>query len=253
MATILDYSNEVPLIEIDVIKQYLRKLYELVDEVSSNSNHAKQFVLASEELIDSETDALLDAAESQFATAEMEKQIADQEEVLEEQMMVDKQEPEIPDEKTITKVNEESLGNVSIEFIDDEIQAEVEEVAKTIEKNITEIVEGRTVYVLDVMPDEDEELASSKAESKPLMSSNIKLKAIKSLKNGIGINDKFMIINDLFEGSTKDYNESIQALDSQKDMQSALFLLHDMRDENQWDSKDTVFLQLQKYVERRYI
>jgi hypothetical protein len=183
----------------------------------------------------------------------MEKQIADQEEVLEEQMMVDKQEPEIPDEKTITKVNEESLGNVSIEFIDDEIQAEVEEVAKTIEKNITEIVEGRTVYVLDVMPDEDEELASSKAESKPLMSSNIKLKAIKSLKNGIGINDKFMIINDLFEGSTKDYNESIQALDSQKDMQSALFLLHDMRDENQWDSKDTVFLQLQKYVERRYI
>ena len=115
-------------------------------------------------------------------------------------------------------------------------------------------VKEKTIHVLDIMPEEDEaDEKTDKVKEEVLLARSLKLKPIKNLISGIGINDRFMITNDLFEGITKEFNASVKKLDSQKDMQQALYLLSDMKDENLWESEDKVFQIFKTYIERRYI
>jgi len=318
---LLSYDDKAPQIEIDIIKENIRTLYDIID----NFNNATSAVVTNQNIedIDKEINDLLDIAEAEFNNEEekIEEQIAEQEIVLEEQYIDDKQEPEIPKEEDINKIHNELVEEnkkaeakvkadeiayrkeieervkkqlekekeaelAKQKAIEDKVvqqlakekeeaqqKAKEDEIAKqkTIDKQVAqqlakekEIVEKaketskstntgdeikKTVHVLDVLPEDELEEDSNAA---PLMPSTIKLKPIKSLKNGIGINDKFMIINDLFEGRAKEFNKAINKLDTLTDTQEALFLLGDMKDENLWETQDAVFKSFKIYVERRY-
>jgi len=376
---LFSHTDNAPKIEIDIIKENLRHLYDLIDSYNTTTMDAPIVTNQHIEDIDNEINNLLDIADSEFAIEDqkIEKQIAEQEIVLEEQYKDDKHEPEIPQEKEITKLHDELTERVESEASKEVQRAKEKEIAlqKEIEKKVeiqlakekaeqqkeidkqvalllakekedlikqqniarqkaieekvalqlAEENEGKiqkdkeekahqkaieekvaaqlakekadearkakeekeqqeaieekvalqlakdkklqsindqqeeskvdtdikkTVHVLDVLPDDDFE--ETESNSAPLLPSKIKLKPIKSLKNGIGINDKFMIINDLFEGRAKDFNKALTKLDSLKDTQAALFLLGDMKDENLWETQDNVFKTFKMYVERRY-
>jgi len=326
---LLSYDDKAPQIEIDIIKENIRTLYDIID----NFNNTTFAVVTNQNIedIDKEINDLLDIAESEFNNEEekIEEQIAEQEIVLEEQYIDDKQEPEIPKEEEINRIHDELVEDkkkadakvkadeiayrkeieervrkqldkekeaelakqkaiedkvvqqlakekeeaiqkakdVEIakqKIIDEKVaqqlakekedeaakQKAIEEKAKEASKPTNIYGEPKkTVHVLDVLPEDELEEDSNAA---PLMPSTIKLKPIKSLKNGIGINDKFMIINDLFEGRTKNFNKAINKLDTLTDTQEALFLLGDMKDENLWEAQDAVFKSFKMYVERRY-
>ena len=243
------YEQNIPQIEIDIVKENIRRLYDTITSFQIVEKPTQFNVQV--EAIDDEISNLLDEA-SQMFEQEKEKQIIEQETVLEEQALEEKIEPEIPDEKTIAEVHEEIKEKVETD-IKIEIKkpgpkasSEKELKVKLEPKETKKPLGGKTVYVLDVEPDEideDEEFKSSKIIKKP----------IKSLKAGIGINDKFMFINDLFEGNAKLYNKNIKKLDAKENLQEALYLLADMKDENLWDTSDSVFHQFKIYIERRFI
>ncbi len=302
--SLLEHNHKAPQIEIDIAKDNMRKLYELIDALSGK-NIAPIVSQQKVEDIDKEINDLLAFAESQFSSdnEEIEEQIKEQEIVLEEQNEEDKIEPEIPNEEEVIKVHEEiastleetepAVAEVTVEDLsfaealdEDSSFAEVTDenptfaeapdenenptFAEVTDENPTfaeatednkelPIIEDtadsgstdfttKTVHVLDVMPDEED----NEEDLNILLPSKVKLKPIKSLKSGIGINDKFMIINDLFEGRAKDFNASIKKLDSLENVEKALFLLGDMKDENLWEVNDKVFLTFKMYVERRY-
>ncbi len=271
--TLLAYERKAPLIEIDIVKRNLQKLYDLVDSMSDELNF-----LPEEEpkvtTIDDEIEELLEVAEDQFASDGIDM-VKVQEEVFDEQ---EQEEEELLDEEIIHVldkfVEERSIGVDTDEKENNENTAREEKTEETRVEQMPEkkakdkkLVEAnkkekkkkdksakkskeKIVYVLDVEPEEEDIEKPAVVENS--MSDKLRRKPIKSLKTGIGINDKFMIINDLFEGRAKEYNAAIKILDVQENRIQAIYLLEDMRDEHLWENSDPAFVQLKTYVERRY-
>ena len=91
---------------------------------------------------------------------------------------------------------------------------------------------------------EDVQSVASKLEREP----------VADLKVAIGINEKFMFINELFGGSTEDYNDSLNHLNECKDRAEADTYINDnLKEKYHWDEENnavSVFLDL---VGRRYL
>lgn len=244
----VEYEQNPPLIEVDIAKENLRKLYEIVDKMASKTeiNYVEESKV---EAIDNEIEDLLNQASKEF-NDEQEGQILAQEEVLNEQIEEEELTPELIDENSEIFASEVIVAKEEnpINIVADENQEE-EPAAETTEEEVDE--HKKIVHILDVEP--EDEMEEEVSADKSLMSERFKKNAIKSLKQGIGINDKFMIINDLFEGRAKDFNAAIKELDSQDSLQAAIFLLEDMKDENIWENKDRAYIQFRSYVERRYM
>lgn len=73
-----------------------------------------------------------------------------------------------------------------------------------------------------------------------------------SFKAAIGINDKFLFINDLFDGNLREYNESIETLGGFKTLPQAQEYLDLLRRRNNWNSASDAFRRIKEIVEKRY-
>lgn len=73
-----------------------------------------------------------------------------------------------------------------------------------------------------------------------------------SLKGSITINDKFMLINDLFDGNLKEYNETIETLSGFKTLYQASEFLELMVKKNFWDTGSAAFQKLKSLLENRF-
>ena len=75
---------------------------------------------------------------------------------------------------------------------------------------------------------------------------------IENLKTAIIINDKFMFINELFEGNLREYNETIETLNGFKTLDQAADYLDLMRKKNFWNTGSVAFKKLKELVERKF-
>lgn len=75
---------------------------------------------------------------------------------------------------------------------------------------------------------------------------------VDNLKMAIPINDKFMFINDLFDGNLREYNETIEALNGFKTLDQAAEYLDLMKRKNLWNTSSPAFLKLKDLLERRF-
>lgn len=72
------------------------------------------------------------------------------------------------------------------------------------------------------------------------------------LKAMISINEKFLFINELFDGNLGEYNENIEALGRFQDLNQAMEHLDLLRKKNLWNSESVAFLQLRELLEKRF-
>ena len=72
------------------------------------------------------------------------------------------------------------------------------------------------------------------------------------LKAAININEKFLIINELFGGNLRDYNETIEKFNSFQDVKMAMEYLDLLRKKNVWDSGSGVFGRLKELIENKF-
>jgi hypothetical protein len=75
---------------------------------------------------------------------------------------------------------------------------------------------------------------------------------IENLKSAITINEKFMFINELFDGNLREYNETIETLNGFKNLDQAADFLDLMRKKNFWNTGSDAFKKIKELVERRY-
>lgn len=80
-----------------------------------------------------------------------------------------------------------------------------------------------------------------------------KQKKVESLKDAIGINEKFFLINELFDGNLTDYNETIGELDALDHPDDALKHLADLAESKDWNGNHEAVKQLQEFVERKFM
>ena len=85
------------------------------------------------------------------------------------------------------------------------------------------------------------------------MAAHLQRKPIDNLKTAIGINDKFLFVNELFNGSMEKYNKSVTALNEFKTLLGAKTYMSELQIELQWNSDSEAYVKLEDLVERRFL
>jgi len=74
----------------------------------------------------------------------------------------------------------------------------------------------------------------------------------KELKATISINEKFMFINELFDGNLREYNITIETLNGFAELRQALDYLDLLRVKNLWESESAALRRLKELVEQKF-
>lgn len=84
------------------------------------------------------------------------------------------------------------------------------------------------------------------------LAAKLNKKPLDSLKTAIGINDKFLFVNELFGGSMEKFNKSIDNLNDLKTLNGALIYLNELKIELQWNSSNEAYRKLSDLVSRKF-
>ena len=108
--------------------------------------------------------------------------------------------------------------------------------------------------ILHVAEKPKQEKKVEKKEEKPVVvvPNKIQKPSIQDLTKAIGLNDKFLFANDLFEGNMQEYNIAIQQLNGAGSLESAMDYFSNLQQLYEWDIEKETVKQLVDLVDRRY-
>ena len=111
-------------------------------------------------------------------------------------------------------------------------------------------------FLIPNAPDGDFEIETLgdklQQEQNPTLADKLQHSAVQRLQSSIGINDKFLFVNELFNGSMEKYNRSIENLDDLKTLNGALIYLNELRVELQWNSSNEAYKKLLELIHRKF-
>ena len=84
------------------------------------------------------------------------------------------------------------------------------------------------------------------------LAARLQKKAVTDIATAIGINDKFLLLNELFGGSMEKYNKSIRALNNFSTYLGAMTYMSELQIELQWDCDSDAYKKLTDLIERRF-
>ena len=121
--------------------------------------------------------------------------------------------------------------------------------------------EDETFHIEPINEDDYEDspmIVAPQEEKKPVEEDNslaarLHRTHVSDIRAALGINDKMMIINDLFKGSFERYNKSIEALNEFPTLSGAKIYMSELQIELQWDTESQAYTMLNDLVERRFI
>lgn len=217
--------HKIPPIELDIVKQNIRHLYDKLRDFEMENNELDE-----------------EAPGMQFTNGQVNKQ--QQKEVTTaiefggepiEKKPVEKQNKETtrkthphPENKKQTdsyqkgeKKQEEKSGNSSLadKYVD--------------EKN----------SINDkISPSNEQTTVASKLEKNPVY----------DIKSAIGINEKYLFIRELFDGNTKTYQEVLDRFTTLLDWKQALNYLNDLADTHDWSDEDQNYQRFYQIISRKF-
>lgn len=257
------YSGKIPQIDIDIIKGNIRKLYEqffdlektnLITDVVIESlakDIEKQVIAEIREtpekplIIINEPIAVHDDISIIEEELQDEKEEVDEEHIkIEEVEVIFMPEPKAIIEEKIVEINEESVKE-TIKNVEDKQKAAIK----------TDLFGNATNTIADKYKNEAKSLNDRMQKNKTEKTIGAKMfnNPIKDLKSAIGINEKFLFINELFKGNMKAYNDSIIALNDSESHDKAVEYLEILRNNYKWEVDMVAFLTLKDFVERKHL
>ncbi len=85
------------------------------------------------------------------------------------------------------------------------------------------------------------------------VASNLMHMPLADIRAAIGINEKFLFINELFGGSLQEYNQAIQSLNQANGEEDALTIFEDYSGRYNWNPRLPAVIKLKELVKRRYL
>ena len=73
-----------------------------------------------------------------------------------------------------------------------------------------------------------------------------------NLRKFIGINEKFLLINELFNGDLSRYNSAVDELDSMQTLEGANTYLFELQVQNQWADDSNAYLKMKELLEKKF-
>lgn len=163
------------------------------------------------------------------------------------------------EEETLVEENEDAYFEEEVEDVEDEKPIE-EKPAEVPHNNVDDLG-----FILNFEPsDEDEAPVEEENPSVYTTGDEIEMTipqsladkyqhdSLNDLRSAIGINDKFLLVNELFGGSMEKYNKSIDNLNDLKTLNGALVYMNELRVELQWNSNNEAYKRLLELVHRKF-
>jgi len=251
-------------LDIDLIRQKARSMYDSILMLEQNPESrpkATVFDIKKAEPANVPDEHIDDSMESEkermgkiAEAANAEKIISSEEDISHEPQETEtpinnflpekEQEPVIPEEKEIV-----------VELDVEQPVAEAEEESKNPapEANHPEEFKHEPAQEADLFSSTHETIADKlSVNDKQTVADRLLHNNIKSLRQFIGINEKFLFINELFNGDMSKYNSAIDELDSMPTQEGANIFLIELQVQNQWSEDMDAFLKMKELIEKKF-
>lgn len=261
---LLRNEKAVGLLDLDVMMNRTHTIY---DKMCSIDLGGSPEAIDEESLINS----FVMATEEPMAEEEPEPMVEEPEPEEEKPTFVEEEpEPEEElrfveeEEDTLVEENEDAYFEEEVEDVEEEKPIE----EKPIEEKPAEVPHNNVDdlgFILNFEPsDEDEAPVEEESPSVYTTGDEIEMTipqsladkyqhdSLNDLRSAIGINDKFLLVNELFGGSMEKYNKSIDNLNDLKTLNGALVYMNELRVELQWNSNNEAYKRLLELVHRKF-
>jgi len=266
--TMNKFGKNIPLIHLDILKSNIRMLYEQICELERTQTQST-FVQKTERTLFKEAEVPVVSKHEEIrivaeATETISRLVESiQEDVANEYALEVKLdlEPTIETPVSIhtSLVEEAPLLQVETPTISPvELTSPVEEIV--FEENIEEepLVQSpipdifsSLQTIVDRYKTPDSTLNEAMAISNVSIV-NTAVKQIRDLKSSIGINEKFLFINELFKGNMKEYTDTIVMLSDAENLDLVHDILRPLKDKYEWREDSAAYVTLTDFLQRRF-
>lgn len=237
-------------LDVDLLMENTRKLYDTLCSVKCNMDvdsipmeiEEVEEGFGNSEIQEEEefrNSGIQEEIEDVFESSEIEEEYEEFESDFEDDIEEDLEEEEFGDSGI--------QGEEDIEEEKEEEQQEQEE--QQLEQEDSGIRAYKKVYTIDAQTLGDK--LESAADTS--LAARLQRKPVADLAAAIGINDKFLLLNELFGGSMEKYNKSIRALNNFSTLLGAKTYMSELQIEFQWDCESDAYRKLDDLVERRFM
>ena len=247
-------------LDVDMLMENTRKLYDALCSVRCIMDTDSVPMEIENETTESSNDNVIENIEN-----EEDLEINDNLEENEESVEAESDEDFGEDEDSEEVENDEDF-----EDEDDSEEDENDEDFEDEDDSIEEISEPTPTITIKTVPAENKEDSGIRAYRKvnnehitlgdalekaedDSLAARLQKKPVKDLTTAIGINDKFLLLNELFNGSMEKYNKSIRTLNNFSTYLGAKTYMGELQIEFQWDCESEAYKKLSDLVERRFI
>jgi len=243
-------SGVIHPIEADIMREKTRAIYELLLQIQEDQSASKvPFMATSIPPLEIET-ALPETA------VEREKPLMGVFDWVEKDDTDDHQnsfEVYSPEPAEEIELDTFIVPNVSDEsFSDNNVYEEKHEHSKQIDKpNPFHFNKEHPGSTFDLFG-ESEIIADKLSAPDNSVAARIEKSKIQDLRQAIGINDKFLLINELFEGNISYYNKAIDELNSFQSLNGAKTYLIELSVQHQWIAESAAVQKINVLVERKF-
>ena len=239
-------DREMSRLDLDIMMERTREFYELLCDYQSDKvtkEVVEQEPVSTEineggELINRDVEFEIETPEEALQSFDDEKDIEDKED------KVDKEDKE-------EEMEEQPVEAIHVLPVDDNENNEI--VAEDEDEEDWEDEDDEMFRVEAPTEEEkpvDEQPAAPEDNS---LAAKLTRAHVDDIRLALGINDKVMIINDLFNGSVDRYNKSIDALNDFPTLSGARVYMSELQIELQWDTECQSYKMLNDLVERRFV
>ena len=244
-------------LDLDLLMENTRKLYDTLCSVKCNMDvdsipmEVQEFRNSGDEEFAVEDELENEELESDEIEDEYEEFESDFDDDIEEDLEEDfcaSETQEFKDMETEELEGYEGEDEVDEQELDDSKASELEDSVPQ-EAEDSGIRAYKKVYTIEPHTLGDKLEAAEDTS----LAARLQRKPVADLAAAIGINDKFLLLNELFGGSMEKYNKSIRALNNFSTLLGAKTYMSELQIEFQWDCESDAYKKLDNLVERRFM
>ncbi len=233
-----ELEGNIPQLYIDMLKKNIIKFYEAIQSLERSQDLLPEIKTAESPKTEKEPDPVPIPTKEKI---KIEKPI----EVKEEKVKIENVFPNFaPVEDSLQEPKSETIQEPPSPIIDFAKNAKNPAPSK---KEILAMKDSDLFS--ETAPSIGEKLS---AQQDPSLADKMQQTQFIDIKSAIGINDKFLFINELFGGNLKNYNDSINRLNSIENPDEALAEIKNLQGEYNWKEENGALEKLISIVERRY-
>lgn len=255
--TISQYEGKIPQIELDIIMANIRKLYERFGDL--NELNKKPLTLKT-----TNEPPAIEKAVPQPATEDIPEIIITVKQPQDVSAPIPQEKIDLFDtknedsaQKQLKKLREEKPEEKVEKIVEEKVPESEQKKKPKTEKaktgDLFSLADKETVAdkFKETAPSVFEKISAEKNDK--TMAEKIGKSSASNLKSAIGINDKFLFINQLFKGDLQGYNKAVEKLNACTSIEMATTALVELRSANNWDNGDEAYQKLEDLVIKKLL